>query len=314
MPKRARSRRRGAHERGGRLAGFFEAEADARAMTEALQDLFVFNESDCVLLSPEKRRYRVFLTGGPGRAVPAHLPPLPLRRWPTWLELAERALAWVREHDHEGVLDSDIHFNPPLDEGHIREREARSGITLPDDYRLFLSKIGNGGQLGVMRYMTLDEVLAHNTASVWALPLPAELRDIVSDEDTQAQVAGDVFDDWPGLLRVTHASYNRLTDFLTRDGAGYALWMHSDDEPPVCVGNGLRWLQGVWYALARLIEPLERVFTQMKGGASLKAMEASLAYGSNPAYLHRAIGTLLGKGVTVSQEALAAWQARHAKA
>ena len=84
-------------------------------------------------------------------------------------------------------------------------------------YRLFLSKIGNGGQLGVMRYMTLDEVLARNTASVWALPLPAELRDIVNDEDTQAQVEGDVLDEWPGLLRVTHASYSRQTYFLTRD-------------------------------------------------------------------------------------------------
>lgn len=165
-----------------------------------------------------------------------------------------------------------------------------------------------------MRYMTLDEVLARNTASVWALPLPAELRDIVNDEDTQAQVAGDVFDDWPGLLRVTHASYNQTTDFLTRDGAAYALWTHGDEDLPVCVGNSYSWLQGVWYSLARPLEPLERVFTQMKGGATLQAMEASLPYGSNPAYLHRAIGTLLGKGVTVSQEALAAWQARHAKA
>lgn len=120
MAKRPRSRRRGAHERGGRLAGFFEAEADARAMAEALEDLFVTHESDCVLLSAEKRRYRVFLTDGPGRAVPVHLPPLPLRRWPTWFELVELALAWVREHDHEGLLDDSIRFNPPLDEAHVR--------------------------------------------------------------------------------------------------------------------------------------------------------------------------------------------------
>ena len=66
-----------------------------------------------------------------------------------------------------------IQLNPPLDEAHVREAEARSGITLPDDYRLFLSKIGNGGQIGVIRYMTLDEVLAANSASVWSEPLQA---------------------------------------------------------------------------------------------------------------------------------------------
>jgi hypothetical protein len=38
-----------------------------------------------------------------------------------------------------------VAFNPPLSEGDVHGFEQATGITLPDDYRTFLLRVGNGG-------------------------------------------------------------------------------------------------------------------------------------------------------------------------
>ena len=164
------------------LAGFFQTEAEARDMAHALDDLSLANERDSIPWSVEERRHRVFLTGNRLHPFPAHLPELPLQRWPPRIELVQRALERVRELDTNRVVFDSLHLNPPLDEAHVRELEARSGITLPEEYRLFLSRVGNGGHFGGTRYMTLDEVLEHNSAPVLSSPLPAELRDLTEPQ------------------------------------------------------------------------------------------------------------------------------------
>lgn len=44
-----------------------------------------------------------------------------------------------------GAPSHKYHLNPRLTEPEIRQFEADHGITLPEDYRLFLQRIGNGG-------------------------------------------------------------------------------------------------------------------------------------------------------------------------
>lgn len=50
-----------------------------------------------------------------------------------------------RKHRVFGSAAHDYKLNPPVPTSVIEEFEARNGITLPDDYRTFLTEIGNGG-------------------------------------------------------------------------------------------------------------------------------------------------------------------------
>lgn len=53
-----------------------------------------------------------------------------------------------RKDRHRSVFGSAVHdykLNPPIPVSTIEEFEARHGIRLPDDYRYFITEIGNGG-------------------------------------------------------------------------------------------------------------------------------------------------------------------------
>ena len=53
-----------------------------------------------------------------------------------------------RKDRHRSVFGSLVHdykLNPPIPVSTIEEFEARHGVRLPDDYRYFISEIGNGG-------------------------------------------------------------------------------------------------------------------------------------------------------------------------
>jgi hypothetical protein len=60
-----------------------------------------------------------------------------------------RLLSQLRQKDRQrSLFGSAKHFykvNPPIPLSTIEEFEARHGISLPGDYRLFITEIGNGG-------------------------------------------------------------------------------------------------------------------------------------------------------------------------
>ena len=62
-------------------------------------------------------------------------------------EILEK-LAFIRRHKEFasfGVKEQEVSYNPCLSEEDIKEFEHKHCITLPDDYRTFISEIGNGG-------------------------------------------------------------------------------------------------------------------------------------------------------------------------
>jgi hypothetical protein len=60
-----------------------------------------------------------------------------------------RLLADLRRRDRRrrvfGSAAHDYRLNPPLSTCIIDEFEARHGVALPEDYRHFVTEIGNGG-------------------------------------------------------------------------------------------------------------------------------------------------------------------------
>ncbi|WP_270415958.1 SMI1/KNR4 family protein, partial [Bacteroides ovatus] len=62
-------------------------------------------------------------------------------------EILEK-LAFIRRHKEFasfGVKEQEVSYNPCLSEEDIKGFEHKHCITLPDDYRTFISEIGNGG-------------------------------------------------------------------------------------------------------------------------------------------------------------------------
>lgn len=76
-------------------------------------------------------------------------------------EILEK-LAFIRRHKEFasfGVKEQEVSYNPCLSEEDIKEFEHKHCITLPDDYRTFISEIGNGGLDRDMDYCLLIKLL-----------------------------------------------------------------------------------------------------------------------------------------------------------
>jgi len=64
-------------------------------------------------------------------------------------EFIRRSLERLRTHDPEcslfGAVRHEYQLNPPLAESSVVAIERQYGMHLPDDYRAFLTTVGNGG-------------------------------------------------------------------------------------------------------------------------------------------------------------------------
>lgn len=73
------------------------------------------------------------------------------------------------------VFGSSTHryrLNPCLSEHQVREAETRYGISLPEDYRLFLLRVGNGGAGPYYGMFRLEDSLEHSLDDVRFLQAP----------------------------------------------------------------------------------------------------------------------------------------------
>jgi len=101
-------------------------------------------------------------------------------------------------------------LGPPLVD--LTEREASCGLPLPAALRAFLEQVGDGGTIGYVRWLSLDEVIADNDPGSWQRPCPALIRDAREMFDWDDHARPD------GLLCISGYFYNQSRAFLLTDG------------------------------------------------------------------------------------------------
>lgn len=281
------------------LVGRFLAEEEARELAAALGELGIEHERDT---SPGPQPlHRVHVAERAGPPLREHFQALPVERWPPWIELVKRDLARLWALDPNAQATRHIQLAPPLGEAQVRALEQQHQVTLPASYRRFVTEVGDGGQFHVTWLSPLAAALASCSPARWAEPLAV---------DAQLPTEGPAEGPWPGLLRISDASYGGMITHLSRDGRAFLCIPTPDDDGLVTWEALGDWARGMWLTLARDIEPFARTLASMRMGATLEQLERGLG-GPNTsrAYRDAVIGGLLG--TEVSAAALTAWQAKH---
>ncbi len=117
-----------------------------------------------------------------------------------------------------GASTHRFELGPPLAESHVTAFERKHGVTLPDDYRAFITTIGHGGPGrfgGAGPYYGLHPLQDWAT-SLWNMP----------ESDTLARPflaePGQVYSDWPSDLPLGEADEPYTgTLALSDQGCGY---------------------------------------------------------------------------------------------
>lgn len=133
-------------------------------------------------------------------------------------------LLLLKEKDKEfrvfGAASHRYELFPPLAESRIAEFEASQNVKLPEDYRLFLTEIGNGGA-GPDHGMTPFEVAVADTKPNRFFQWTNESEVEFSEETEQA---AREWEDWtenrPGIVRINEQGCGIYT-FLVVNGHSY---------------------------------------------------------------------------------------------
>ncbi len=195
--------------------------------------------------------------------------------------------------------------------------EHQCGYSLPEVYSRFVLEVGNGGRWGsVFTYLSLGEVFDANDGARYRQPPPAFVDEALAlgdmlfvPRDKHDSVTG-----FPGLLRITHFSYNELACYLTAKNECVQIEV-LDDELSVTAKA-----MTVDAFFQRLLEELrefgwldlyERMREQLLQGRSLADIEGVMGTTSSREWKHAIIARVLGTTPDGIEEKLAAWQERH---
>ena len=179
-------------------------------------------------------------------------------------ELAE-SLRRLRQSDKSfrvfGSSSHRYHLQPKLSEAQLKRFEQTHQIRLPEDYRLFLQHIGNGGAGPFYGLQPLDEAAKYGDLSK---PFPfVEATNFYEDEWTRT----DARDEHPGALQICHAGCANY-DYLIVNGSEYGkIWTANEDFYPTelsFVSWYLQWLERVLRVLANasLVDKLKLGMTK----------------------------------------------------
>lgn len=153
-------------------------------------------------------------------------------------ELAE-LLGLLRQADKNfrvfGTNSHQYKLGPTLAEAELQSFEQKHQVKLPEDYRLFLKEIGNGGAGPFYGLEPLEEAAQYRDLSK---PFPfTKATDSYSDEELDKW--GDR-DEYPGLLEFCHQGC-AIYCYLVVNGPAYStIWVGREDFYPMELSCG-RW-------------------------------------------------------------------------
>jgi hypothetical protein len=163
-------------------------------------------------------------------------------------ELAELLRQLRAEDTRLRVFGSPAHgyrLNPPLSEAEIHAFEAGHGIRLPDDYRLFLRMIGNGGPGPAYGLHTLA-VSAQGCDPRTPFPF------VQTSEGYPDEVTEPWYDLPPGVLEICHHGC-AIYSYLVVNGAEWGTIWDAEGLPQPSEPGFLEWYRPwVGQSLTRL--------------------------------------------------------------
>lgn len=193
--------------------------------------------------------------------------------------------------------------------------EHQCGYSLPEIYSRFLLDVGNGGRWGsVFTYLTLNEVFDLNDGARYRQPPPAFVDEALALGDLLFVPWDEKHSGFPGLLRITHFSYNQLACYLTAKNECVQIDVH-DNELSVSAKamTAETFFQQLLDELREYgwLDLYERLREQMLQGRSLADLESALGPTSSREWKHGVIARILGTTPDNLEERLVAWQERH---
>ncbi|MEG5040497.1 MULTISPECIES: SMI1/KNR4 family protein [unclassified Microcoleus] len=137
-----------------------------------------------------------------------------------------------------GTNSHQYKLGPTLSEAELQSFEQKHQVKLPEDYRLFLKEIGNGGAGPFYGLEPLEEAAQYRDLSK---PFPF-IKATHSYSDEELEEWGDR-DEYPGVLDLCHQGC-AIYCYLVVNGPAYStMWVGREDFYPMELSFG-RWYRG----------------------------------------------------------------------
>lgn len=226
------------------------------------------------------------------------------------------AVARLRAFDPEHPFQ----LNPvvgPIEHQIWMSLDHQCGYSLPEIYSRFVLEVGNGGRWGsVFTYLTVNEVYDANDGARYRQPPPVFVDEALALGD-MLFVPRDKHDSgagFPGLLRITHYSYNQLACYLTAKNECVQVDVHDDGLSVTAESMTVDgFFQGLLDDLREYgwLDLYERMREQLLQGRSLADIELAMGATSSREWKHAIIARVIGTTPEGIEEKLVAWQERH---
>lgn len=125
-------------------------------------------------------------------------------------------------------IEGPLYPNPTLSETELLAFEAKYRVTLPDEYRLFLREVGNGGLGPGKGLLRLADAVAQSPSRDLDKPFPFSIRQYREDPARfYEERSTEGYQPWPGVLYLsnTHGDWGDAYLVITGEDRGM-MWGH----------------------------------------------------------------------------------------
>lgn len=238
---------------------------------------------------------------------------LPLEHLPTVLEFLPVALARAQHFDLTAYPLRGTVSN--IESQVWSALEHQTGIYIPKAYADFLLHIGNGGRWhSALNFMGFEEVLQHNNKETSQQPLPDFLSDLIAKqadslEELTVERPASEPSDYPGLLRISHWSYNSGALYITQNNAMlYMETVEREHRFTVAHLSTQTWLPSLLLEVLQFLEPFESILNLIRTGANLHELEQALPVTASLEWKHAFIAGIIGESPVGLESKIIVWQ------
>jgi hypothetical protein len=292
------------------LVGAFASQAEAVAMGAMLQQLGVKHHLK-INTTQSRTQHQVFVYDHNVFLVEHTFGQCLLHQMPSTITMLKQAIA--RIHDFDWSL---FPLRSPVSAAERQvwlRLEQALGIVIPSGYANFLQYVANGGHWhNTTRYFGYEKLLQHNNAGLWVQKLPDFLHDLLQ-APPESSIERPITDtsDYPGLLRISHWSYNSGAFYLNKQEAiFYIEIMDKNQRISLAYPNLDAWQADLLAEVQQKVLIFDRTLVLMRSGATLTDVLAAFPNNTGQEKRTAIIANLLGVAPVELEQKLLAWQER----